>query len=183
MYVCSQLIILKRRKFCSHDEIHGVHLHQYRNPIELKLLILQYGVVQRQAVLLVRDGEELGKMTAAPEKQIRPGQVAVMTKVKEQQILPRGVLLLLGLAGILSLAGRMADGVEVEVDGVLHLPVIHHRQRSTQTTRRIAVGVGVDGVPRLPMINHLRRKAQTTRRMAVGVGVGGVLRLLIINHL
>jgi hypothetical protein len=74
------------QKFCSHtvqNETHGVHLHLYRNPIELNLLILQYGVVQRQAVLLVRDGEELAKMTAAPEKQVHPGQVAVVTKVKE----------------------------------------------------------------------------------------------------
>lgn len=88
-----------------HDEIHGVHLHQCRNP-ELILLILQYGVVQRQTVLLVRDGEDSGKVTVAPEKQIRPGQVAVMTKIKEQQILRRGVLLLLGIAGVLSLTDR-----------------------------------------------------------------------------
>ena len=203
MHICFQLIILKLEKFCSHtvhDEIHGVHLHQYRNPIALILLILQYGVVQRQTVLLIRDGEDLGKVTVAPEKQIRPGQVAVMTKVKEQQILRHGVLLLLRIAGVLSLTEMVADGVEVavgvdgvevevgmdgvevEVGGVFHLPVIRHRQRRTQTTRRIASGVGVDGLPRLPTTNHLRR-TQTTRRIMDGVGVDGVLRLPMINHL
>jgi hypothetical protein len=130
------------------------------------------GMADGVEVEVEADGVKLGKMTAALEKQICPGQLAVMTKVKEQQILRRGVPLLLRLAGVLSLTGMAdgvevgaeADGVEAEVDGVevkadgeLHLPVIHHRQGRTQMTRRIA-----DGELRLPMISHLRRRAQTT---------------------